>query len=314
MEHGGATSASNSRPTASTPGDRRIAELAAEQHGVVSRRQLLALGFSRSAIARRVAAGRLHPLHRGVYLVGHEVPPPRAHEMAAVLAYAPNAMTSHMSAMGIWGMAPAGRAWVEITVVRSRVRDRPGIRVHRTRSIDARRDVRWLARLPVTSPARTLLDVAPRVEPSELERFVADGMRRGIVRRSQLLELLERSPGRSGVYALRGALSYERGPAFTRSKAEQRFLDLVRRAGLPEPMANAKVEGIEVDFYWPVSGLVVEIDGYAYHSDRYAFERDRLRDAELQAAGLRVIRITWRQLTAQPDAVVETIAKALDAR
>jgi very-short-patch-repair endonuclease len=231
--------------------------------------------------------------------------------MAAILACGDGSIVSHRSAAGIWGLVIGGsRAPVEVTVVRARAPSRPGIRVHRARSLDAR-DVRRVERIPVTSPARTILDLAARTEGLELERMIAEGIRRGLVRETQLRELLGRSGGKRGAVALRDAVSGECGPAFTRSAAERMFLALVRSAGLPEPLVNAMVEGHEVDFLWPRHRLIVEIDGAAYHSDRAAFERDRLRDAELQAAGFRVIRVTWRQLTEDPRGTIGRLEKVL---
>jgi very-short-patch-repair endonuclease len=232
--------------------------------------------------------------------------------MAAVLACGDGSVVSHRSAADIWGLVTGGsRAPVEVTVVRSRAPSRPGICVHRARSLDAR-DVRRVTWIPVTSPARTILDLAVRVEAMELERMIADGIRRGLVRETQLRELLGRSRGKRGAVALRHAISGERGPAFTRSAAERKFLNLVRAARLPEPRVNVMVEGHEVDFLWPRHRLIVEIDGAAYHSDRAAFERDRLRDADLQAAGFRVIRVTWRQLTDDPRGTIVRLGKALE--
>lgn len=291
--------------------DWAIARLAARQHGVVSRTQLLALGINRGAIARRVRSGRLHPVHRGVYLTGHTAAPPRAREMGAVLACGDRAAVSHRSAAALWQLLPyPAKSAVDITVARSRAPQRPGIRVRRTSSL-SRRDVRRLDGIPVTSPARTLLDLAAEVGAVELERAVAEALARSLVGRRELLNQLARNRGRRGTAPLRTLLEANGGPARTRSEAERRFLALVRRADLPGAETNVKLGPYEVDFLWREERLVVEVDGYAFHSDRPAFERDRLRDAELQARGFHVIRVTWRQLTGTPEAVLARIVRAL---
>jgi very-short-patch-repair endonuclease len=113
------------------------------------------------------------------------------------------------------------------------------------------------------------------------------------------------------VSELRALLTRERGPALTRSEAEERLLALVRQAGLPAPECNVRIAGHEVDFLWRASRLIVEVDGYAFHGSRDAFERDRRRDAELQAVGLTVVRLTWRRLVHEPEAVVALLARRI---
>jgi very-short-patch-repair endonuclease len=288
---------------------RAVARVAARQFGVITRAQLLDIGLSPSAISRRLADGRLHRIHRGIYLVGHPVAPPGALEMAALLACGDDAVLSHTSAAARWGFASAGED-VHVTVS-GRHRDHlDGVRVHCVRSLSTT-EVRRRHGLPVTSPARTLLEMAEEVPLEELERAVAEGRRLGLARDGELEAQLDRSPGRHGVKPLRSLLKREAGPAFTRSQAEQRLLKLIRNARLPSPRCNVPAAGHEVDFLWPEQKLVVEIDGYAFHRSRTAFETDRRRDADLQLAGYRVLRITWRRLVEEPEAVVAQIATAL---
>ena len=166
----------------------------------------------------------------------------------------------------------------------------------------------------VTSAARTLLDLATVLPPSLLERAIAEAQVRGIARKRDLVDQLERNRGRRGTRALRQLLDLAGGPAFTRSAAERRLLRLVRAAELPTPEVNARVGGFEVDFVWRDQRLVVEIDGFTYHASRAAFERDRQRDSILAARGYTVIRVTWRQLVDAPEAVVARLATALAAR
>ncbi len=290
--------------------DSAIARLASAQCGLVTRRQLEAIGLGRGAIGHRLAQDRLHALHRGVYLVGHPVPPPLARELAAVLACGPAAVISHRSAAGLWRLSPAPDDQVDITVVgRARTR-RASLRIHRARRLDPQ-DVTKRRQLPITAVPRTLLDLAEVVGDRELERALDEAQTQRLASRDQLLAMLRRTPGRRGAAPLGALLDREGGPALTRSQAEERLLALVRNARLPSPEVNVRVGGHEVDFLWRSEGLVVEVDGFRFHSTRAAFERDRLRDAELLLIGFHVIRVTWRQLLQEPEAVVARIAQAL---
>jgi very-short-patch-repair endonuclease len=289
-------------------GDRAIAGIAARQHGVVTRAQLLAAGLGRGGIAHRLAERRLHRLHRGVFLVGHVVAPPLAREMAAVLACRAGAVVSHFAAASMWSLPFAPADVIDVTVAGRNPGTRPGLRIHVVARLGPR-DMRVHERVPVTAPARTLLDLAALVPLRDLERALNEARIRRLVRSRQLLDVLERSPGRRGAGALRGLLDNK--PALTRSEAEARLLALLRAAGLPPDGVNVRVERYEVDFLWRAAGVIVEVDGYAYHSTRAAFERDRIRDAELQAAGYQVMRVTWRQLIETSEAVVALIAQVL---
>jgi very-short-patch-repair endonuclease len=181
--------------------------------------------------------------------------------------------------------------------------------VHRLAALD-RRDIRKLGGIPVTSAARTILDLAAVVSPRDLERALAEAQARRLVRRADLLSLLARRSGRPGAAALRSLIEGD-APALTRSEAEERFLALIRAAELPAPEVNARVGRYEVDFLWRERALVVEVDGYRFHSSRASFERDRRRDADLTTRGLRVIRITWRRIVREPEALVARVATAL---
>lgn len=165
--------------------------------------------------------------------------------------------------------------------------------------------------LPITSPARTLLDLASSVRVDQLERALAQAERRRVATRTAVMAMLTRHPGERGSRTLRELLVGPHGPALTRSEAEARFLRLVRKGAVPGPHTNVIVEGLEVDFLWQEERLIVEIDGFAFHAGRIAFERDRRRDGILAAAGFRVIRFTWRQLTEEPEAVLVRVAQAL---
>jgi very-short-patch-repair endonuclease len=289
--------------------------IASAQRGRVSRVQLLAAGIPRDAILRRLAAGHLIRLQCGVYAVGHRSDVPLGRETAALLACRDGAVLSHHTAAELWGLRPpgSGDGLVHITL-RGNGRTRvPTAKVHRTRLLDAQ-DVSIRERLPVTSPARALLDIAELLTPRELERALDEALVTRIVRPAQIHELLGRAHGRAGTPLLRALLARQTGTTRTRSEAEERFIALLRSARLPEPEVNVRVHGYEVDFLWRSVRLVVEIDGYKFHSSRAAFERDRQKDAQLQASGLATMRVTWLQMEDEPYAVIARLARALVTR
>jgi very-short-patch-repair endonuclease len=295
----------------SGPRERRIAAIATVQRGRISYRQLLAAGIGKTAILGLVERGGLFPHHRGVYVVGHEAAIELGDETAALLAVHDRAALSHHSAGMLWKLVPSGSGDGLIHVlVRGRSRGRPdGVLVHRT-SILTRADVRLNQGLPVTSPAWTLLELAELVSERELELAFDRALVSRIVAAQEIAEVLKRADGRIGRRALQRLVERERGPARTRSEAEQRFLALIHSARLPEPMVNARIHGYEVDFLWP-GRLIVEIDGFRFHSTRRAFEHDHRKDAVLRGLGLAVARFTWEQITDQPTAVVALVAQAL---
>ena len=254
--------------------------LAAGQHGVVARFQLLRLGVSSDLVEHRLAAGWLRKVHRGVYLVG-PLAVPNSREMAAVLACGGNAVLS-----------------------------RPGIDVRNVRSLRAD-EITVRDGIPVTTAARTLYDLAGVAGERELERAVAEAFARRLVSRSGLLTLLDRHGGRPGAATLRALIDAAPGLALTRSEAEERLLALTRKARMSAPATNTRVAGHEVDFLWRAERLVVEVDGQAYHSTSRRFESDRRRDADLLAAGVRVMRVTWHQIVDEPEALLVRLAQAL---
>ncbi|MEK6271239.1 MAG: type IV toxin-antitoxin system AbiEi family antitoxin domain-containing protein [Actinomycetota bacterium] len=291
--------------------DRIIAELAREQHGVVARRQLLEAGLSTTEIGGRLRKGRLHRLHRGVYLVGHAVPPAHAREAAALLACGADAVLSHRSAAAIWGLlAYPAAAHVCVTMPPARRLARPRIRLHRS-SLD-HRDVRYRHGLPLTSPPRTILDLAGELGTEDLEWLVAEANYRRLASAPELRDQLERNPGKRGNATLRIVLDLPGGPARTRSPAERQMVRLLREAGLTGYELNQRIHGFEVDVLWRELSLAVEIDGYDAHSGRLAFERDRLKVATLKAQGLDVMPITPRQLRDDPDGVLARLDRALE--
>ncbi|MEX1184534.1 MAG: DUF559 domain-containing protein [Gemmatimonadota bacterium] len=288
--------------------DRTIVGIAGRQHGVVSRGQILAAGVPADAIDVRLQDGQLQRVFRGVYQVG-PIAAPRAREMAAALACDGHAVIADRSAGAQWQLVLARPAAdINLIVARSDHGRRPGMKARRERTLRPD-EVTTLEGIPITTPARTLLDLAACVSPRELERALAEAFARNLTTRPAMLRLLELHPTHRGAAALRALL--DAGPALTRSEAEDRFLALMRKARLPLPETNVTVGDYEVDFLWRTHRLVVEIDGFAFHSSVRKFESDRERDAVLAARGFSVIRVTWRQLTTEPEAVLVRLAQAL---
>jgi very-short-patch-repair endonuclease len=288
--------------------EQAVLHLASVQHGVVSRRQLLALGMSARAILWRLTAGRLRRIHRSVYLLGPlELPGTREH--AAALACGADAAISHVSAAVLWRMPlSAPSALVDVSMRRGDRRI-PGVRVHRPRAL-LPTEITIRSGIPVTTPARTLLDLAANLPRPEFERVASEALVQGLTNAAELAALMKRHPRHPGLRRLRGLVDAGE-PAFTRSSAERRFLDLVRRGQLPAPAVNVRLHGFEVDFYWRKASLVAEVDGRRYHSSPQRFESDRRRDAVLAAKGIRVMRVTWRQLETEPEALLVRLAQAL---
>lgn len=292
--------------------DETIDGLAAGQHGVVTRAQLLAAGLTPRMVWRRVRSKRLRPLHRGVYQAG-PVMAARAREMAAVLACGPGSAVSYRSAGWLWDILapPAAGEPVDVTVVgRDRSR-RPGIRSHRVERL-APNEGTGIEGIPATTAGRTVVDLASVLDRQELERAVARAERREIVTREELSSLIERHRGRPGIPWLATLIRDLGGAALTRSEAEIRFLALVRSSGLPPPLVNVVVGGYEVDFFWPSAGIAVEVDGFAFHSSRRRFESDHRRDTRLAGEGVQVIQITWRQIVDAPTRTMLDLGRALD--
>jgi hypothetical protein len=291
-----------------------IAGLADRQHGVVARAQLIDVGVGEGAIELRLARGRLHPVHRGVYAVGHRVLSAEGRWMAAVLAGGSGAVLSHQPAGALWGIRPA-RGWeVEVTCAR-KLRSRRGLKFHwRSLLTD---EVTTHDRIPVTTVPRTLFDLADVIPRHQFERTVNEAEIRHLWDPLSLADLLRRHPRRPGAAAIRAVLATP-GANITRSELEDRFLGLLDAVRLPRPETNVPIEvngfRIEADCVWGEPRLIVELDGHATHSTRAAYEHDRARDRRLVAAGWRVMRVTWRQLHDQPEALAHDLRASLAAR
>jgi hypothetical protein len=291
-----------------------IAEIAERQHGVVARWQLLRLGLGRGAIARRLEAERLHLVHRGVYAVGHRRITQMGWWMAAVLACGPDAVLSHRSAAVLWGLLEGSPTRVDVIVPRQRG-GRDGVRLHTNTLPPDERTVR--AGIPVTTVARTLLDLAAVLDAHELDRALERAEALRLADHTPLVALIERHRGRRGTANLKAAISEGLRPAITKSELERRFLSFVETAGLPRPQTNVwlKIGGewLEVDCAWPEQRVIVELDSRAYHQTTAAFEQDRKRDRKLQAAGWRPIRVTDRALREEAEALRGELVALLSA-
>lgn len=289
------------------------ARIATRQKGIAARRQLLAAGLRRHVIDYLAGSGFLHPIFRGVYAVGHLALPAYAREQAALLACGEPALIVDRSALHLWGILEASPSEVHVAPIGHHCRKRQGIHLHRPADIDSR-DIRRRHGLPVTSPARTAIDLAATAAPQELEDAVAEMRARRLVKDRELEAALQRAGRIPGAAAMRAFLKAENGPSITRSVAERHFRRYLNAAHLPQPQTNQPIAGYNADFLWHAEKVVLEIDSWQFHGHRRAFERDRRKDMALADAGYHVIRVTWRQFTEEPLALIAHIARALDRR
>jgi very-short-patch-repair endonuclease len=302
-----------------TPTDRgqRLMNLAARQHGVISRDQLRRLGMSDSAIAHAIRVGKLHRVFRGTFALTPQISR-RGRLSAAVLACGEGAVISHRSAGALLGLLSDGPAVIDVIPPQEQGRQIDGIRFHRVRT-PRRDEVGTVDGIPCTSPARTLADLAGTVG----DWTMRSGFERAAQRKLLDIPAIEASmdPGRRGVKSLRTLVDEWRRAApiakkgKLKSPLEAKVLPLVLRRNLPAPLLNAPVEiangRIEVDFLWPAQRLVVEVDSRDFHGTDLAFERDRWRDRELFRAGYSTLRVTSRQAERETDAVADAIAARL---
>jgi very-short-patch-repair endonuclease len=277
----------------------RIARIAGRQHGVIARTQLFRLGLDRKAIASRVAGGTLHPLHRGhVYAVSRSPLSTRGKYLAAVIASGPGAALSHRAAADLWGIRPASCP-SEVTVP-DVSREIGGIRVHRTRMLDPQ-DFTVVDGIPVTSLARTLLDLAAILRPPDLEVVIDRAERANLFDLNAVVDVLERANGKRGTRTLKRVMAaYELSTQ--KSKLERAFKKLLKPAAdIETPSFNALTEGEtathEVDALWPDRKLAIQLDGFEFHRTRRDREKDASSDADLELAGYRVMRLTWDDTT-----------------
>jgi hypothetical protein len=291
--------------------DVQIARAAAGQWGVLSLDELFACGLSRGAVSDRALSGRLHKIHRRVYAVGHTNLPLEGRFVAAVKACGPRAVLSHHSAAALWGFMQWDERYPEVTILGTAQRAHRGLRIHRTTILD-RDDTARHRGIPITSPARTLLDLAARLDHRSLRSATrrAQSLHRVNVR--QLVAILACHGRRPGSAKL--ACIVATGPAPTRSELEDAVLDLILRGGFAHPQVNEALRRsgrrVVPDFRWPEQRLVVEADGAAWHDNQLAREDDAERQALLEAHGERVLRVTWDQAIARPGQTLARIRVA----
>jgi hypothetical protein len=291
----------------------RIAALAGRQYGVVARKQLVRLGLDRFAIATRVTGGTLHPLHQGwVYAVSRAPLSTRGKYLAAVMACGAAAKLSHRAAADLWGIRPASCA-SEVTLP-AISREISGIRLHRTRMLDPQ-DFTVLDGIPVTSVARTLLDLAAILRPPDIEVAIDRAERQGLFDLNAVMDVLHRANGKKGTRTLtRAVATYEHSTQ--KSELERAFKRLLElETDIPNPFFNALVDGEtgthEVDSLWEKHKLAVQLDGFEFHRTRRDREKDAASDADLELAGYRVTRLTWDDVTIHGERTLRRLRLAL---
>jgi hypothetical protein len=271
----------------------------------VSRRQLLERGYTADAIEWRLARGRLHRVWPNTYAVGRPELTCEGRWMAAVLASGAGALLSHESAAALWALRADRPDVVEVSVPGGRRRRLAGITAHRRVNLRPE-EVTTQRGIPATTPAATIVDLAPRLDRSGIEALINEADRRGLISPPMLRTFIDEMPPRRGRRAVRGTLD-RRAFTFTRSQLERAFLPIADGAGLPAPQTRVQLNGFEVDFYFAELGLVVETDGLRYHRTPAQQARDRLRDQSHAAAGLTPLRFTHDQIRYERDHVRRTL-------
>ena len=282
-----------------------IWKLVRRQHGVVARRQLLDAGLSAEAVRWRIAEGRLHPVHRGVYAVGRPELTKEGRFMAAVLACGSEACLSHGSAGAHLKIRWAPPSPIHVSVLADVFRHPKGIRVHRRPSLPPE-DVAIHNGIPTTTPTRTLIDLAVILHPNALEAAVNEADSLDLIDPEALRGAVEDRKGQRGTRPLRTLLDRHTF-RLTDSELERRFLRIVRDAGLPIPETQKPIAG-RVDFYWPELNLVVETDSLRYHRTAAKQALDLARDQAHAVAGRERLRFSHGQIRYKPDSVTTALA------
>ena len=274
---------------------------------MISRGQLLALGFTPDGIKHRLVKGRLHRVRRGVYAVGRPDLTNYARWMAAVLVCGNGAVLSYSSAAALWRIGFEQRNAIELSLPSPFQKRQPGLWIHRRPSL-RERDVTTEYGIPVTTPIQTLIDMSLRLDRPDVERMINEADKYNLTHPPELRRALDERVGEPGVAKLRHFLD-RRTFRLTKEELERRFLPLAGKAGLPVSLTGQFVNGFEVDFYWPDLGLVVETDGLRYHRTPAEQARDRLRDQAHTASGLTQLRFTHEQVRYEPEYVTRILAQ-----
>jgi hypothetical protein len=297
--------------------DRQLADKASSQHGVVARRQLLEIGFSRDQIKRMRQSRRLHDVHHGVYALGHRVLSVRARWLAAVLASGPGALLSHRCAAALANVRSTSLSYVEVIVPQQRGTIE-GVRMYVSGRI-LQRDRDEIDGIPCTSLARTLLDLATILPRREIERACDEAEVQELFDLKAIEDVLARSHGCRGTAILRAVLDEHRiGTTLTRRGLEEQTLRLLDGAAIRRAEVNVRVycrPGVmpEVDFLWRRERLILETDGNRFHRTPRQIARDRRKEAELVRAGYRVLRASSDQVEHEPQSVALMVRAALAA-
>lgn len=306
-------------------------DISASQGGAISRTQLLQLGLSCSGIRSWVEASKLHRVYRGSYSISREI----EHETvwwAAVLSAGESCVISHMSALHLWGIetrsgptevtrkSSGGRRstlrspaepGINTASVKGYIRI-PALKIHHSRRFEPA-DTTIRMSIPVTSVARTLVDVSGLVSRAKLESLLHEAGRRQLLKLDEVRSAIGSGRGRTGVGLLREIVDgWDPRLAPTRNQLEGRFFSLCRGRNLPLPLVNRIVAGREVDFFFPEFGLIVETDGARDHSRPHGIERDKERDSYLQLRGFLVLRLTWNMLKFEPEKSVQKVIDHLE--
>jgi very-short-patch-repair endonuclease len=304
-------------PSDDTPPEVRLARIAARQHGRVTLRQLEAIGIRGTSVKRRVASGRLVRVYRGVYAVGHVQRTREGRWISAVMACGPGSFLSHLDAAALWGIYKSSATTIHVTTTARSARRVPGIRLHRARHLDPA-DVTLKDAIPVTTVARTLVDLTDLLPSDRILRAMREPEYLKLLETDSLIAAVQRATGRKKLTELNKAIERHTPGQIVREELEHRFLELIHAAGLPDPRTNVKVKTrrrtYEVDCLWRDEGVAVELDGRAAHARAAAFEEDRARDAALTATGLRPLRFTWRRMTEEPEDVLAELKATLSGR
>jgi hypothetical protein len=291
-----------------------ISELAARQHGVISVAQLRDLGLDRYWVRRRVQSGFLHPMYRGVYSVGIRTASRKGRYMGAVFVCGRGAFLSHRCAADLWGLRPNSTR-LEVTTLAKRAGP-PGVRVYRSRTLTTQ-DVTIRDGIPVTSVARTLLDLSAVVPAPDLDRAIDRAERLELFDLTAIEDVLGRANGKKGASALRRAIAAY-GPSTQKSVLEKKLKKLLETApDIRPPSFNALIDGEsgthEVDAYWEPRRVAVQVDGFDFHRTRRDRERDSASDADLELAGISVMRLTWDDVTVHAERTLRRVRLALGA-
>jgi very-short-patch-repair endonuclease len=264
------------------------------------------LGLSSSGVARWVRTGRLHPLYRGVYAYGHTALSEKGRWMAAVLAAGEGAALAGLSAAVLWRATRWKDTVIDVLVPRPRASQR-GFRTRICRNLDPR-DVTVVDRIPVTTVARTLVDLADDMDAEDLANVIHEAAYRKLFSLAATRAAIARANGRRDLPVLQRALAMHLdGSAGTKSRLEKAVRRLARAGGCAEPVSNVQISGYEVDLYWP--GVCVEVDGPGHERPRTKAE-DRARDAALRAAGYTVLRFTEEDVVQRPRTILAALAAA----